>query len=325
MGASIMNTKLLGLHHITAITSSSPKMFRFMTEILGLHLIKKTVNQDDVRTYHLYFTDDMGSAGTDITFFDFPGLFQGTKGKNGISRIGFRVPSDDALDFWAERFHDNDIEHDEIQTNFGSRTMNFYDFDHEQYQLISDERNHGVEAGTPYLYSPIPKMFAISGLGTTIITVDYPERMDIVLTELMGFDKIATEDQRTLYELNEGGHGAQVIIEESRVLPNEIQAYGTVHHIAFRTEDEESLAYWIERIQSAGLSDSGFVDRFYFKSEYFRPGEGVLFEIATDGPGFLQDETYEEAGIHLELPPFLEDQRADIEAHLVNFNSDKKM
>lgn len=316
--------KLLGLHHVTAITSSSPKMFAFMTGVLGLHLIKKTVNQDDVRTYHLYFTDDRGTAGTDITFFDFPGQFQGTKGRNSIDRIGFRVPSDAALDYWQQRFDDHQIEHEAIVTEFGAKTLRFYDFDHERYQLISDEINHGVPAGTPYLASPVPKEFAISGLGPMRITVNYAAKMAQVLTELLGFAKVATEGNQTLYEVANGGHGAQVIVADEQLPADEVQAYGTVHHLAFRTADEADLREWIKKISAARLAHSGFVDRFYFKSEYFRPGRGVLFEIATEGPGFLVDETYEEAGVHLELPPFLEEQRADIEAHLVPFNTDKK-
>ncbi|MFL2028318.1 ring-cleaving dioxygenase [Loigolactobacillus zhaoyuanensis] len=316
--------KLLGLHHLTAITSSSPKMFDFMSGVLGLHLIKKTVNQDDIRTYHLYFTDDRGSAGTDITFFDFPNLFQGTKGRNSIDRIGFRVPNDAALDYWQQRFTEHQIEHEPIETEFGAKTLRFYDFDHERYQLISDETNHGVPAGTPYLNSPVPTQFAISGLGPMRITVNYAAKMDDVLINLLGFEKVATDGNQTLYEVDNGGHGAQVIIADEQLPEDEIQAYGTVHHLAFRTPDEADLREWIEKIKAAHLAQSGFVDRFYFKSEYFRPGRGVLFEIATDGPGFLVDETYEEAGVHLELPPFLEAQRADIEAHLVPFNTDKK-
>ncbi|KRK47649.1 ring-cleaving dioxygenase [Secundilactobacillus kimchicus] len=315
-------TDLFGLHHITAITSSSPKMFQFMTEVLGLHLIKKTVNQDDVRTYHLYFTDDMGTAGTDLTFFDFPGIGYGKPGKNTISRIGFRVPSDAALDYWANRFTEFNIDHDSITDSFGAKVLRFYDFDNQRYQLVSDEHNHGLGGGTPYRKSPVASDFAISGLGPTVITVSQPEPLEKLLIDLMGFEKVAKEASQTLYELHNGGHGAQVIVETSLVLPDSVQGYGTVHHMAFRTQDQETLNYWINRIRSFGLSDSGFVDRFYFASEYFQVAPGVLFEIATDGPGFLQDETYEEAGVHLELPPFLEEYRDRIEANLVPFNTE---
>lgn len=314
-------TDLIGLHHITAITSSSPKMFQFMTEILGLHLIKKTVNQDDVATYHLYFTDDMGTAGTDITFFDFPGIGDGTFGKNSISRIGFRVPNDAALDYWSHRFDQAGVQSDDVQIQFGAKVLPFYDFDHQRYQLVSDEHNTGLPGGTPYRHSPVPSDMAISGLGPTVITVAQADSLGKVLTEVMGFTEVEHQNSQTLYELHDGGHGAQVIVERSLILPDGIQGYGTVHHMAFRTPDTETLNYWIERIHNAGLHDSGFVERFYFQSEYFRAAPGVLFEIATDGPGFLQDETYDEAGVHLELPPFLEDQRTAIEANLVPFNS----
>jgi len=133
-----MNKNLIGLHHITAITSSAPKIFNFMIEILGLHLIKKTVNQDDIRTYHLYFTDDMVKAGTDITFFDFLGIPKGKQGKNGITRLGFRVPNDKASEWWQDRLDKFEISHDESKTRFGAKYFYFYDFDDQQYQLVSE-------------------------------------------------------------------------------------------------------------------------------------------------------------------------------------------
>ncbi|MCD2256115.1 ring-cleaving dioxygenase [Agrilactobacillus fermenti] len=316
-----MNTKLTGLHHLTAITSSSPKIFDFMAGILGLHLIKKTVNQDDVRTYHLYFTDDMGSAGTDITFFDFPGINQAVHGTNEINRTSFRVPNDAALDYWIARFDEFKVRHGEISERFGAKILSFNDFDGQNYQLISDETNTGIPGGTPYRFSPVPAEFAITGLGPEYITTDNLDMLSNVLTGLLGFTKKATEGQFTLYELHDNGHGAQVILDHQRLLNQAIQGFGGVHHLAFRTDDEESLNYWIQRISDLGFNNSGFVDRFYFKSEYFRPVPGILFEIATDGPGFLLDETYEEAGVHLELPPFLEEYRASIEANLVPFNT----
>lgn len=317
-------TELIGLHHLTAITSNAPKIFKFMTEVLGLHLIKKTVNQDDVSTYHLYFTDDLGKAGTDITFFDFPGIPKGKQGKNGITRIGFRVPNDLALEWWARRFAELRIEHTPIASHFGAKYLYFYDFDDQQYQLVSDEYNHGLGGGDYYRYSPIPEEYAIVGLGPTFVTVNYLDKMDKVLTELMGFEKIDRKDDLYLYELHQNGHGAQVIIEDSQIMPDQFQGYGTVHHLAFALEDEDALHEWIKKVKEFNLPDSGFVDRFYFKSEYFRPGNGVLFELATNGPGFLLDETYEEAGVHLELPPFLEAQRAEIEANLVPFNTESR-
>lgn len=317
-----MANQLTGLHHLTAITSNSPRTFRFMSGILGLHLIKKTVNQDDVRTYHLYFTDDMGTAGTDITFFDFPGIQKAQHGNNEIARTSFRVPSDAALTYWIKRFDDHRVRHDAIDELFGAKILRFHDFDGQQYQLISDEHNEGVPAGTPWRHSTVDPQFAIGGLGPEYITTDHYDELISVMTDLLGFKQIAKDGQYTLLELNNGGHGAQVIIDYQRFIPAAYQGFGGVHHLAFRTDDRDSLQYWIEKIGNAGLNSSGFVDRFYFASEYFRPIPDILFEIATDGPGFLLDETYEEAGVHLELPPFLEDQREAIERQLVPFNTE---
>ena len=168
----------------------------------------------------------------------------------------------------------------------------------------------------------MPPEFAIGGLGPEYITTDHYEELIGIMTDLLGFEKIAKDGQYTLLELNHGGHGAQVIIDYQRLIPAAYQGFGGVHHLAFRTDDRDSLQYWIKKIGGAGLDASGFVDRFYFASEYFRPIPELLFEIATDGPGFLLDETYEQAGVHLELPPFLEDQRAAIERNLVPFNTE---
>lgn len=319
-----MNTNLTGMHHLTAITSSSPKIFDFMTQILGLHLIKKTVNQDDVRTYHLYFTDDMGTAGTDITFFDFPGISQAVHGTNEINRTSFRVPNDAALTYWQDRFKTFKVQQDDVIERFGAKLLPFTDFDGQNYQLISDEHNTGVAGGTPYRHSPVPPEVAITGLGPEYITTDDPDTFGDVLTNLLGFTFQTQEDHYYLYELHDGGHGAQIVLDHQRLLQPAIQGYGGVHHVAFKTEDQETLKYWIDRITEKGYLSSGFVDRFYFASEYFRPVPGILFEIATDGPGFLLDETYEEAGVHLELPPFLESQRKSIEANLEPFNTEKR-
>ncbi|KMO52788.1 glyoxalase, partial [Lacticaseibacillus rhamnosus] len=240
-----MANQLTGLHHLTAITSSSPRIFRFMSGILGLHLIKKTVNQDDVRTYHLYFTDDMGTAGTDITFFDFPGIQKAQHGNNEIARTSFRVPSDAALTYWIKRFDDHRVRHDAIDELFGAKILRFHDFDGQQYQLISDEHNEGVPAGTPWRHSTVDPQFAIGGLGPEYITTDHYDELISVMTDLLGFKQIAKDGQYTLLELNNGGHGAQVIIDYQRLIPAAYQGFGGVHHLAFRTDDRDSLQYWI--------------------------------------------------------------------------------
>lgn len=323
-----MGTTIRGIHHVTAITSSAPKIWVFFTNQLGLHLIKKTVNQDDVHTYHLYFSDDQGEAGSILTFFDFAGLQKATFGTNEISRTTFRVPTLASFDYWRARFTQFGIRYDDqTVTLFGATYLNFYDFDGQRYALIADEtnprQNPVTKAHQPWQQATVAPEHAIVGLGPAFVTVDDDQAMTIVLTKIMTAQKIATSGNNTLYEFDNGGYGAQVITQLSRIIPSGTQGYGSVHHLAFTVDDDAALKYWIDRLQQLGMHDSGLVDRFYFKSEYFRPMPGILFELATNGPGFLIDETYETAGIHLELPPFLESQRADIEAHLVNFNSPK--
>ncbi|MFD1431978.1 ring-cleaving dioxygenase [Lacticaseibacillus yichunensis] len=307
---------LLGMNHVTAMASSPQAIFDLMSKTLGLHLIKKTVNQDAIDTYHLYFTDDTGTAGTDMTFFTFPNQLPGIRGTNMISRVSFRVPNDAALDFWEDRLNDRDIEHDPAESQFGSRHLNFRDEDGQEYQLISDENTHGVAGGTPWRHSDVPAEMAILGLGPVTVTVADQEHMHFVATDLMGYRQLAADGNFTLYETGEGGHGAQLIVEHRDDLPLAVEGFGQIHHAAFNTEDRETLQFWIDRISDYRLPQSGFVERYYFQSEYFRAAPQILFEIATAGPGFLQDETYDEAGIHLELPPFLEAQRASIEAGL---------
>lgn len=316
---------LIGIHHITAITSDPEKMYQFMTEILGLRLIKKTVDQHDVRTYHLFFTDDIASPGTDLTFFDFPQLHPGKHGKNAISIIGLRVKNDEALNYWVKRFDEKNVNHDEIRDDFGDKTLDFYDFDTQHYRLISDEKNYGLPGGMPVKNTDINPEFAIIGLGRTEINTDYVEVMDETLTKLMGFKKIKIDGRRNLYELENGGHGAQITIREELELPSEFHAWGNVHHIAFRTKNDDSLNEWVTKIRDFGLKDTGIYDRYYFKSDYFRPGRGILFEIATDeAPGLMADETYETAGQELALPPFLESRRAEIVQGLRKINTGAK-
>ena len=316
-----MNTQILGLHHVTAMTSSAEKIYHFFTDILGLRLIKKTVNQDDIETYHLFFADDAGSPGTDMTFFDFPGLPKGTKGTNTISRTSFRVKDDAALDYWVSRFNEYAIDHGEIQERFGKKYLEFEDFDNQRYQLISDEKNQGVAAGTPWKKSNVPSEHALIGLGPAFVTVENYEHLQLVLTEVLGFKLIDAEGSFHLFEVGEGGNGASIIVEHREDLPAAQEGYGNVHHLALRVADEEALRFWIEKINRLEFPNSGFVERFYFKSEYFLAATHVLFELATDGPGFLEDETYEHAGEKLSLPPFLEPNRAGIEEFVRPFDT----
>jgi len=305
---------LKGIHHVTAITSSAEKNYQFFTYVLGMRLVKKTVNQDDIRTYHLFFADDKGSAGTDMTFFDFPGIQKGSHGTNEIYKTAFRVPTDEALSYWVKRFNKYDVKHSGIEELFGKKVLNFVDFDDQQYMLISDEHNVGVASGTPWQNGPVPLEYAITGLGPIHIRIAQSDYFKDMLERTMLMRQVAKEGSLYLFEVGEGGNGAQVIVEHNAVLPPARQGYGTVHHAAFRVADTEVLHEWIERMSSFGFPTSGYVDRFFFESLYVRVAHGILFEWATDGPGFMGDEPYETVGEKLSLPPFLEDKRAQIEA-----------
>ncbi|MEK3936508.1 ring-cleaving dioxygenase [Sporosarcina sp. FSL W7-1349] len=306
--------ELKGLHHITAITSSAEKIYEFFTYTLGLRLVKKTVNQDDIKTYHLYFTDDVGSPGTDMTFFDFPGIPKGVHGTNEISKTSFRVPNDAALEYWVKRFEKYGVKHKGIQEQFGKKILPFTDFDDQQYQLISDEQNKGVAAGTPWQNGPVPLEYAITGLGPVFVRTSHFDYFKEMLETVMMTREIAQEDSFHLFEMGEGGNGAQVIVEYNTVLPQAQQGFGTVHHAAFRVDERADLEAWQQRLLEYQLPNSGYVERYYFGSLYTKVAPSILFELATEGPGFMGDEPYETLGEKLSLPPFFEEKREDIES-----------
>ena len=306
--------KIKGLHHVTAITSSAERIYQFFTFVLGMRLVKKTINQDDINTYHLFFADDVGGPGTDMTFFDFPGASKSVKGTNEISRTSFRVPSDQALLYWLKRFDKYKISHSGIKELFSKKVIEFSDFDDQRYMLISDENNIGVPSGKPWAKGPVPNEFAITGLGPIFLTVNELDIMEYALIDIMKFEKVAQEGSLSLYEVDKGGNGASVIVNLDTYSEVAFQGYGTVHHVAFRVEDEQALNYWIKNISELRIPNSGQVNRFWFKSLYMRIYPSILFEFATDGPGFIDDEeSYENLGETLTLPPRFRNARAEIE------------
>jgi glyoxalase family protein len=305
--------QLKGIHHVTAITSSAEKNYEFFTYRLGMRLVKKTVNQDDIQTYHLFFADDRGSAGTDMTFFDFPGIRKGVHGTNEISKTSFRVPDDAALAYWVTRFDRLEIRHTGIKELFGKKSLSFVDFDGQQYQLISDELNRGRASGIPWQKGPIPLEYAITGLGPLFIRIADFDYFKEMLEKVLMFKETDQEESFHLFEVGEGGNGASVIVEADVNPPEARQGFGTVHHAAFRVDDRTVLNEWNARMTGFGFSTSGYVNRHFFESVYVRVTPQILFEFATDGPGFMDDEPYETLGEKLSLPPFLEPQRAAIE------------
>jgi glyoxalase family protein len=306
--------QLSGIHHVTAITSSAEKIYQFFTNVLGVRLVKKTVNQDDIQTYHLFFADDRGSAGTDMTFFDFQGIGPAIKGTNEISRTGFRVPNDTALEYWVKRFVKYQVVFEPIQEFFGKKMVFFQDFDLQEYALVSDEHNQGIASGTPWHKGPIPDEFAITGLGPIFFRVSSLSKMESILSSYLFMRKSKGELHYTLYEMGTGGNGASVILDYQPNLISAQQGYGGVHHVAFRIDDVDALQKWTKHLNEIGASNSGLVDRFYFQSLYTRMHRGFLFEFATEGPGFIDDEEpYETLGELLALPPKFRNQRAYIE------------
>ncbi|WP_271750904.1 ring-cleaving dioxygenase [Cohnella sp. JJ-181] len=315
--------KLKGIHHVSAITGTAAENLEFYTKVLGMRLVKKTVNQDDTSVYHLFYGDEKGNPGTELTFFEFPTAWRSRPGTGSISSVALRVPGDAALDYWHRRFELYGVEHDDIVRRAGRLTLAFRDPEDQRLMLVSDEHDAGVAGGKPWDKADVPVEYGITGLGPVQLTVSQAEPSERVLTQLMGYRRkgqyassIAGQPDIVVYETGEGGSGTEIHLETRTDLPRERQGIGAVHHVAFRVADEEELRAWIGKITAAGLANSGFVDRFYFKSLYFREANGILFELATDGPGFDTDESLESLGERLALPPFLEPHRERIEAGL---------
>ncbi|HZJ89735.1 MAG TPA: VOC family protein [Bacilli bacterium] len=314
--------KITGLHHVSAITSSAQKIYDFFIDILGMRLVKKTVNQDDIKTYHLFFADDVGSAGTDMTFFVFEGIPRAKFGTDEIMRTSFRVPSDKALKYFVLRFDAYNVKHDGITTLFGRKFLFFEDFDGQRYALVSDEKVQGIPGGIPVIKSPVPEEYGIVGLGPSFLRVQNELLMDTALVDVLGFRKIETVADKTLYEVGLGGNGAAIIVVKDSESPLSRQGYGSVHHIAFRVDNKEDLLNWIPLLEQVRAPHSGYVDRFYFESLYARLYPQILFEFATDGPGFIDDEeSYEVLGEKLALPPFYRDKRSYVERTVRRFQT----
>lgn len=315
--------QLKGIHHVSAITGNASVNYAFYTKVLGLRLVKKTVNQDDTSVYHLFYGDGEGNPGTELTFFEIPMAGQNREGVSSISALSLRVANNKALYYWKERFAGLKVSHDEIVDRGGRSTLAFRDGEGQRFILVSDEDNSGVAGGRPWERSPVPAEYGIVGLGPVHLTVQNPEQTALILTGLMGFREkgkypslVEGQPEVVVYETGEGGTGAEIHLEERHDLPRERQGRGGVHHVAFRVDNDEELREWIEHLNRVRISNSGFVDRYYFRSLYFREPNGILFELATDGPGFHTDEPIDRLGESLALPPFLEPHRARIEAAL---------
>ena len=309
--------ELTGLHHVTAVTSDAPANLAFYTQTLGLRLVKKTVNQDDVSAYHLFYGDELGSPGTELTFFDWPRIGPHVSGRGDISALALRVSGQEALNWWAKRLTGAGRAVSNIEVSGGRASLSFTDPEGQRLRLVDDE---GAPGGAPWAHSPVPGNMALRGLDSAILTVRRLEPTATVLTGVLRMRLARTYERDghavSVFAMGAGGPGAELeVIERPDLGPAHVGA-GGVHHLAFRTPNATEQEAWHQRLQGAGLATSGLIDRYYFRSLYFREPGGILFEIATDGPGFASDEDPAHLGERLSLPPFLEPRRTQIEAGL---------
>ncbi len=301
---------LKGFHHLTAVTADAPGNHKFYTQALGLRLVKKTVNQDDTSAYHLFYADGAGSPGTDITFFDWP-VGRERRGSHSVTRTGLRVAGEAALAWWRTRFADLGVRHEKIIEEAGRPTLAFEDPEGQRLALVAD----GSGAAHPWDQSPVPAEHQIRGLGPITMSVADPGPTDIVLTKLMNMTAAGRFGDTLVYRMEQAGAVGELHVTVDPGLPPAQQGAGGVHHVAFNIPYAEYDA-WAARLKTMRVPNSGPVDRFWFKSLYFREPNGVLFELATDAPGFATDEPMDRLGTTLSLPPFLEARRAEIEAGL---------
>lgn len=299
-----------GIHHITAIAGDPRQNVDFYAGLLGLRLVKKTVNFDDPSVYHLYYGDKVGRPGTILTFFPWRRLAQGHPGRGQVVAISFSVPTD-SFDYWIEYLGENDIEVVEPFTRFGKSVLGLQDPDGLHLELVADPNADRVEGWSG---GPVPGTHAIRGFyGATLAEEDYKPTGELLETHL-GFGLSDEEHNRYRYTTDAPFGSVIEIIDRSDL--NGRQGKGTVHHIAFRAEDDDEQIAVRKRLLEEGYHVTDIKDRQYFRSIYFHETGGVLFEVATDPPGFTKDEPVEKLGSELKLPPWLEGKRNLVEADL---------
>jgi glyoxalase family protein len=313
-----MSLELHGLHHLTAVSARPAENLDFYTRLLGMRLVKKTVNQDDVTAYHLFYADGLASPGTDLTFFDFP-VGPEKRGTGAITHTGLRIAGGESLSFWRERLEARGLSVQEVD-QAGRRALRFDDGEGQRLMLVDDGAYGDAH---PWDRSPVDAAHQIRGLGPITISVPDLSRTEPLLTQVMNMRSTGSyahpdspEHRVHVFEMGKGGAGAELHVAVQPDLPATRPGAGGVHHVAFNVGGHEQLTDWAKRIASTRLPNSGEVERYYFRSFYFREPSGILFELATEGPGFAVDEPLETLGERLALPPFLEPRRAEIEAGL---------
>lgn len=308
-----MTSALRGIHHVTAIATDPQRNLDFYTRVLGLRLVKRTVNFDDPGTYHLYFGDGVGRPGTVLTFFPWPWARRGVRGVGQATATAFSVP-EGSLGFWRERLRREGVAAEEPRERLsGEEAFTVLDPDGLALELVAHE---GADERPGWERGPVPAEHAIRGFHSVTLSEQAYEATAELLTDGLGFRLVDEAASRFRFEAGGGGAGARIDVLCAPSAPPGRVAAGTVHHVAFRVADEEAQRGWLERLAARGLNVTPVLDRQYFRSIYFREPGGVLFEIATDTPGFTLDETPETLGEALKLPPWLEPRRGEIEEAL---------
>ncbi len=307
--------KILGHHHISMRTKNAKQNNMFYSKVLGLRRVKISVNQDDPSMYHLFYGDLVGSPGTGLTFFEIPMIGKTHRGTNAITRIGLLVPSYESLQYWKERFNLLGIKHGEITKYAGRDALHFEDDDSLRLVLLNNNGENVPEEWTYSEDSMILSEHQILGMGPVEMTVQSLDSLAKTLENIFGYELVSSSKKQAIYQSTKGeGFGEIVIVEQDG--PVERPGRGSVHHLAIRVKDGEELKFWDKRIKDFGFDVMKITDRYYFESLYFKEENGIVFELATDGPGFTVDSSIDDLGKKLELPPFLEERRAEIEAKL---------
>ena len=306
--------QLTGIHHLTAVSAKIRDNHLFFTQALGMRLVKRSVNQDDVSAYHLFYADARGTPGTDLTFFDWPVPAE-QRGTSAIVRTHLRVAGAATLEWWAAHLREKGITAASLVERDQRLTLDFEDPEGQRLSLVDDG---GAGDSHPWTRSTVPAEHQIRGLGPIVLSVPDLRGTDAILQRAMNMRPVREyphPDNAShtvhVYEMGEGGPASELHVAVQPGLPVTRQGAGGVHHVAFRTPDAEYDA-WAERLRTLGIPNSGAVDRFWFRSLYFREPNGILFEIASDGPGFGVDEDEATLGEKVVLPPFLESRRAEI-------------
>ena len=305
-----MNSHQKGIHHITALAGDAQRNAEFYVKTLGMRLVKKSVNQDDPGTYHLFYGNANATPGSGMTFFPWPMARQGKPGVGEAVKVAFAVPAG-SMEYWAERFGEKGIDFDGPYDRFGKQAIGFKDPDLMALELVFDENAADLPA---YENSTIPAEHTIRGFYGTTLLLDQHEPTAEVLENLFEF-RLAENNTNRWHYTTEAEIGSSVIIEEAESKPS-ANGRGIIHHVAFRAKDDDELESLREKVVGMGLGPSQVIDRHWFHSVYFRSPGGVLFEIATDGPGYDVDENPDKLGQKLILPPWLESKRVMIEKRL---------